>query len=97
MNSNVGEMILSKGKEEKYDEKFGRKALALSLTAVLGASMVLTGCGKSKSEDKKGEDTTAKIGLTTGLASDTTADISIMTWSGDSKYYEDIGSMDLFN
>lgn len=76
-------------------KKFGRKALALSLTAVLGASMVLTGCGKSKSEDKKGEDTTAKIGLTTGLASDTTADISIMTWSGDSKYYEDIGSMDL--
>ena len=62
-------------------KKFGRKALALSLTAVLGASMVLTGCGKSKSEDKKGEDTTAKIGLTTGLASDTTADISIMTWS----------------
>ena len=76
-------------------KKLGRKALALSLTAVLGASMVLTGCGKSKSEDKKGEDTTAKIGLTTGLASDTTADISIMTWSGDSKYYEDIGSMDL--
>ena len=76
-------------------KKFGRKALALSLTAVLGASMVLTGCGKSKSEDKNGEDTTAKIGLTTGLASDTTADISIMTWSGDSKYYEDIGSMDL--
>ena len=59
-------------------KKFGRKALALSLTAVLGASMVLTGCGKSKSEDKKGEDTTAKIGLTTGLASATTADISIM-------------------
>lgn len=77
-------------------KKFGRKALALSLTAVLGASMVLTGCGgKSKNEGKKGEDSTRKIGLTTGLASDTTADISIMTWSGDSKYYEDIGSMDL--
>ena len=77
-------------------KKFGRKALALSLTAVLGASMVLTGCGgKSKNEGKKGEDSTTKIGLTTGLASDTTADISIMTWSGDSKYYEDIGSMDL--
>lgn len=77
-------------------KKFGRKALALSLTAVLGASMVLTGCGgKSKNEGKKGEDSKTKIGLTTGLASDTTADISIMTWSGDSKYYEDIGSMDL--
>ena len=38
-------------------KKFGRKALALSLTAVLGASMVLTGCGgKSKNEGKKGED-----------------------------------------
>ena len=36
-------------------KKFGRKALALSLTAVLGASMVLTGCGgKSKNEGKKG-------------------------------------------
>ena len=68
-------------------KKFGHKALALSLTAVLGASMVLTGCGgKSKNEGKKGEDSTTKIGLTTGLASDTTADISIMTWSGDSKY-----------
>ena len=34
-------------------KKFGRKALALSLTAVLGASMVLTGCGgKSKNEVK---------------------------------------------
>lgn len=34
-------------------KKFGRKALALSLTAVLGASMVLTGCGgKSKNEGK---------------------------------------------
>ena len=77
-------------------KKFGRKALALSLTAVLGASMVLTGCGgKSKNEGKKGEHSTTKIGLTTGLASDTTADISIMTWSGDSKYYEDIGGMDL--
>lgn len=77
-------------------KKFGRKALALSLTAVLGASMVLTGCGgKSKNEGKKVEDSTTKIGLTTGLASDTTADISIMTWSGDSKYYEDIGGMDL--
>ena len=77
-------------------KKFGRKALALSLTAVLGASMVLTGCGrKSKNDGKKGEDSTTKIGLTNGLASDTTADISIMTWSGDSKYYEDIGSMDL--
>ena len=73
-------------------KKFGRKALALSLTAVLGASMVLTGCG---GKSKKGEDSTTKIGLTTGLASDTTADISIMTWSGDSKYYEDIGGMDL--
>ena len=50
-------------------KKFGRKALALSLTAVLGASMVLTGCGgKSKNEGKKGEDSTTKIGLTTGLA-----------------------------
>jgi len=35
-------------------KKFGRKALALSLTAVLGASMVLTGCGgKSKTQQQR--------------------------------------------
>lgn len=35
-------------------KKFGRKALALSLTAVLGASMVLTGCGgKSRTKERK--------------------------------------------
>ena len=27
-------------------KKFGRKALALSLTVVLGTSMMLSGCGK---------------------------------------------------
>ena len=28
-------------------KKFGRKAFALSMTIVLGASMILTGCGGS--------------------------------------------------
>lgn len=78
-------------------KKFGRKALALSLAAVLGTSMIFTGCGKTEKKDNGKEETTAKIGLTTGLPADTTADISIMTWAGDSKYYEDIGSLELSN
>ena len=34
--------------------KLGRKALALSLALVLGTSMLLTGCGGSKSGNKGG-------------------------------------------
>ena len=73
--------------------KFGRKALALSLCLALGTSMILTGC-KGKDEKSGGGDS-ANIGATTGLDKNAEGDISIMCWSGDSKYYEDLGHQDL--
>ncbi len=73
-------------------KKFGRKALALSLCVVLCASVFTTGC-KKKEGGNGGS--SASVGATTGLATDTEGDISIMLWSGDSKYYEDLGHQDL--
>ena len=67
-------------------KKFGRKALALMLGLVLCVSaLAFTGCGGSSSDP-------ASSGL---VDSDVKGDISIMTWSGDGKYHEDIGSEDL--
>ena len=67
-------------------KKFGRKALALALGLVMCISLVaFTGCGGGSSDP-------ASTGL---VDSDTKGDISIMTWSGDGKYHEDIGSKDL--
>lgn len=74
-------------------KKFGRKALALSLCLVLGASMLLTGCGGKDGDTKDGS--SDNKGATTGLDTKTEGDISIMCWSGDSKYYEDLGHQDL--
>ena len=37
-------------------KKLGRKALALSLTVVMGTSMLLTGCGSGSSDGKDGSD-----------------------------------------
>lgn len=73
-------------------KKFGRKALALSLCLVLGASMLVTGCKKDGGDSKN---TSTNTGATTGLDTKTEGDISIMCWSGDSKYYEDLGHKDL--
>lgn len=72
--------------------KLGRKALALSLSLVVGVSILATGCNGGK-DDKGGEG--ADKAVTTGLSTDTKGDISIMVWSGDSKYYEDLGHQDL--
>lgn len=80
-------------KEDIKMKKLGRKALALTLTLTLGASMALTGCGSSK-ESKKGGDGSDNLGITTGLAKDTKGEVSIMVWSGDGEYYEDIGNPD---
>lgn len=71
--------------------KLGRKALALSLCLVLGASC-LTGCGGKDGGDGKSGDTSTD--MNTGLDKEATGDVSIMLWSGDSNYYEDIGHMD---
>ena len=59
--------------------KFGRKALALSLTIVLGASMVLAGCGKDEGGSAGGS--ANEIGVTTGLDPETEGEVSIMVWS----------------
>lgn len=74
-------------------KKFGRKAIALSLCLVLGTSMFLTGCNDK--DGKNGGGDSANSAVTTGLDTNTEGDISIMCWSGDSKYYEDLGHQDL--
>lgn len=70
-------------------KKLGRKALALSLSLVVGVSVLATGCGKKDTAESKGGATT------TGLDTETSGEVSIMVWSGDSKYYEDLGHQDL--
>ena len=67
-------------------KKLGRKALALSLTVVLGSSMILAGCGKDNGG--KVSENANEIGVTTGLKSDTKGEVSIMVWSGDGEYYD---------
>lgn len=68
-------------------KKFGRKALALMLGLVLCVSaLAFTGCGGGSSSDP------ASSGL---VDSKIKGDISIMTWGGDGKYYEDLGGQDL--
>lgn len=72
-------------------KKLGRKALALSLSVVLGASMIFTGCGKD--EDKEAEKKSPEeIGATNIIDQDTEGEVSVMVWSGDGQYYEDIGN-----
>lgn len=73
--------------------KLGRKALALSLTLAMGTSVLLTGCGGSDSSNG-GSASAGDVGITTGLDKDTKGEVSIMVWSGDGKYYEDIGNPD---
>lgn len=72
-------------------KKLGRKALALSLSLVVGVSVLATGCGGGGGKDSD----SSKAGATTGLATDTKGDVSIMLWSGDGKYYEDLGHQEL--
>ena len=68
-------------------KKFGRKALSLMLGLVMCVSLcAFTGCGCGSS----GSDP-ASTGL---VDSDIKGDISIMCWSGDGKYHEDLGAED---
>lgn len=72
-------------------KKFGRKALALMLGLVLCVSMfAFTGCGCGS--DSSSDDPAASAGL---VDSDVEGEVSIMTWSGDGKYHEDIGGEDI--
>ena len=69
-------------------KKFGRKALALMLGLVLCVSaLAFTGCGGGGSSADP-----ASSGL---VDSKVKGDISIMTWGGDGKYYEDLGNQNL--
>lgn len=67
-------------------KKFGRRALALVLGLVLCVSLfAFTGCGAKS----------GGAGATGLVNKDVKGDISIMVWSGDGKYYEDLGGQDL--
>ncbi len=67
-------------------KKIGRRALSLMLGLVLCVSLfAFTGCGGGSDEDP------ASAGL---VDNDIKGDISIMTWGGDGKYHEDLGSED---
>ena len=71
--------------------KIGRKALALSLSLVVGVSVLATGCGGGKD----GGADSNEAGATTGLDTNASGEVSIMVWSGDSEYYKDLGHQDL--
>ena len=82
-------------------KKFSRKALAFSMAAVLGTSMMMTGCG-GNGNGNNGSGESSKLGATkTNLGATNLKDkkvkgeVSIMVWSGDGKYYEDMGHQTL--
>lgn len=62
------------------------RALALSLCMVMVVSAFTTGC----TNDENGGGNDSSI----GLDKDTKGEVSIMMWSGDSEYYEDLGHKD---
>lgn len=67
------------------------KATALFMAVILGTTVIFTGCDKSR-EVKKEKKSVEELGITTGLKADTEGEVSIMVWSGDGEYYEDIGN-----
>ncbi|MBE5950974.1 MAG: hypothetical protein E7260_05170 [Lachnospiraceae bacterium] len=74
-----------------------KKVLSLLLVLCMTAAM-LTGCGKGGNDTPGsgdgGKQQEAKDPLWKTLDPNTAGDISIMCWSGDSVYYENIGAMD---
>ena len=68
-----------------------KKTITVFMAAVIGTITVFSGCTKDKAV--KEEKTNAEaLGITTGLSADTKGEVSIMVWSGDGEYYEDIGN-----
>lgn len=68
-----------------------KKTITVLMAAVIGTITVFSGCTKDKAV--KEEKTNAEaLGVTTGLSADTKGEVSIMVWSGDGEYYEDIGN-----
>ncbi|MBR3646505.1 MAG: hypothetical protein IKN54_08795, partial [Lachnospiraceae bacterium] len=76
-------------------KKFTRRVLAGGLCATLAISAVTTtGCKKKeKGQDTKDPGVALDVdpGEELGLKRDVAGDVSIMLWSGDSEYHEDIG------
>lgn len=87
-----------------------KKIAALLLSAALTVSM-LAGCGDNDTGDTNdgsntptsgsenpgtsGEDSSGGVSSFIALDKDTAGELSVMLWSGDGEYYEDIGSMTL--
>lgn len=79
--------------------KFWQRKMALA-TALVISMASLTGCGSSSSSDggtvsntNTGASNNTTVVSQHLISEDTVGDISIMIWSGDSVYYENIGAM----
>ena len=68
----------------------GKRMLILAMAGIIGMSL-LGGCSGKKVEDS-GQDNTDEIQITTGLDKNVKGEVSVMVWSGDGEYYEDIGN-----
>ena len=68
----------------------GKRMLILAMTGIIGMSL-LGGCSGKKVEDSD-RDNTDEIQITTGLDKKVKGEVSVMVWSGDGEYYEDIGN-----
>ena len=60
------------------------------MLVILTMTLVFTGCEKSGGNAKEGN--AEELGITTNLDKNVTGEVSIMVWSGDGEYYEDIGN-----
>lgn len=68
----------------------GKRMLILAMAGIIGMSL-LGGCSGKKVEDSD-RDNTNEIQITTGLDKNVKGEVSVMVWSGDGEYYEDIGN-----
>ena len=68
----------------------GKRMLILVMAGIIGMSL-LGGCSGKKVEDSD-RDNTNEIQITTGLDKNVKGEVSVMVWSGDGEYYEDIGN-----
>ena len=68
----------------------GKRMLILAMAGIIGMSL-LGGCSGKKVEDSE-RDNTNEIQITTGLDKNVKGEVSVMVWSGDGEYYEDIGN-----
>lgn len=69
--------------------KISKKMMSCFIMVTLIMSMMFTGCEKSGNDSEKSD---SDLGVTTKLDKNAKGEISIMVWSGDGEYYEDIGN-----